>query len=118
MIFVTGATGNVGRELIRALVGTGQVVRALIRRDSDRSTLPPGTEGVVGDLDRPETLSEALVGVRGVHLLSGYRNMPGLLAEARSAGVEHVVLQSSSAAPDGYVGNAVALSHPLRAGGA
>jgi len=113
MILVTGATGNVGGELIRALVGAGEEVRALIRRDTDRTRLPAVVEGFVGDLDRPQTLRAALDGVRGVHLLSGYQDMPEILAEIRRAEVEHVVLQSSSAAPDGDMSNAVARYHIL-----
>jgi uncharacterized protein YbjT (DUF2867 family) len=88
-------------------------VRALIRRDADRSGLPEGVEGVVGDLDREETLTPALAGVRGVHLLSGYSGLEGLLAEARRAGVERVVMQSSSAVPGGDMTNAVARYHIL-----
>jgi uncharacterized protein YbjT (DUF2867 family) len=113
MILVTGATGNVGGELVRALVGAGEEVRALIRQDSDRSRLPSGADAVVGDLNRPDTLALALAGVRGVHLLSGYQGMPELLAEARRAGVEHIVLQSSSAVPGGDMNNAVARYHIL-----
>jgi uncharacterized protein YbjT (DUF2867 family) len=111
MILVTGATGNVGGELVRALAGSGEGVRALIRRDADRARLPAGVEGLVGDLDRPETVTAALAGARGLHLLSGYADMPGLLAEARRAGVERVVLQSSSAVPGGDMTNAVARYH-------
>ncbi len=48
MILVTGATGNVGGELVRALVGAGEQVRALIRRDANRAALPVGVEGFVG----------------------------------------------------------------------
>lgn len=113
MILVTGATGNVGGELVRALSDAGEEARALIRRDSDRSRLPDGVEGVVGDLDDPESLSAALAGVRAVHLLSGYTDMPGILAEFRGAGVERVVLQSSGAAPGGDTSNAIARYHIL-----
>jgi uncharacterized protein YbjT (DUF2867 family) len=113
MILVTGATGNIGGELVRALAGAGEEARGLIRRDDDRSRLPAGVEGVVGDLNRPETLSAALAGVRGVHLLSGYQDMPGLMAEIRRAGVDHVVLQSSSSVPGGDMDNAVARYHIL-----
>jgi uncharacterized protein YbjT (DUF2867 family) len=113
MILVTGATGNIGGELVRVLSDAGEEVRALIRRDADRSVLPPGVEGFIADLNRPETLSDALYGVRGVHLLSGYQDMAGLLAEMKRAGVQHVVLQSSSAVPGGDMTNAVARYHIL-----
>jgi uncharacterized protein YbjT (DUF2867 family) len=113
MILVTGATGNVGGELVRALAGAGEEVRALIRQDSDRSRLSAGADAVVGDLNRPDTLATALAGVRGVHLLAGYQGMLEFLTEARRAGVEHVVLQSSSAVPGGDMSNAVARYHIL-----
>jgi uncharacterized protein YbjT (DUF2867 family) len=110
MILVTGATGNVGGELTRALARAGERVRALIRQETD---LPAGVEGFVGDLNRPETLDDAFVGVRGIHLLAGYQDMPGFLARARSAGVERVVMQSSSSVPSGDMSNAVARYHIL-----
>ena len=113
MIFVTGATGNVGGELVRILAGAGEEVRALVRSDAALATLPAGAEGFIGDLNRPETLIPALGGVRAAHLLSGYADMPGLLAEMRRAGVERVSLQSSSAVPGGDMSNAVARYHIL-----
>lgn len=113
MILVTGATGNAGGAVVHALVSAGEDVRALIRPGGDQSALPAGAEGVAGDLNRPETLSAALAGVRTVFLLSGYQDMPGVLAEIRRAGVERVVLLSSSAAPGGDMSNAVARYHIL-----
>jgi uncharacterized protein YbjT (DUF2867 family) len=111
MILVTGATGNVGSELVRALAERGERVRALIRRAD--AELPDGVEGVVGDLDRPESLAPAFDGVRAVHLLSGYRDLPESLAAMRRAGVERVTLQSSSSVPSGDMSNAVARYHIL-----
>ncbi|MEV0173626.1 NAD(P)H-binding protein [Streptomyces sp. NPDC050803] len=93
MILVTGATGQVGGEVVQALVRAGQPARALVRKPAE---LP--VEQVVGDLNDPDSLGPALDGVRGVFLLPGYRDMPGLLAGARRAGVERVVLVSSLAA--------------------
>jgi uncharacterized protein YbjT (DUF2867 family) len=113
MILVTGATGNIGSELVRVLLEAGEEVRALIRRESDRSRLSGNAQAVVGDLNRPDSLTAALSGVRGVHLLSGYNDIAGFLAESRRAGVEHVVLQSSSAVPGGDMSNAVARYHIL-----
>lgn len=85
MILVTGATGNVGGELVRSLASSGEEVRALSRGVA-RAVLPQGVNGVVGDLDRPETLRGALDGVRAAFLLPGYRDMPRVLAEIRRAG--------------------------------
>ena len=95
MILVAGATGNVGAELVRALAGAGDPVRAL-SRNPGRAAAAAGVEAVGGDLNRPETLRDALAGVRGVYLLSGYQDMPGLLAEVARAGAERIVLQSGS----------------------
>ncbi|MEU2062814.1 NAD(P)H-binding protein [Streptomyces sp. NPDC013455] len=92
MILVTGATGNVGGEVVQALARAGEPVRALVRRPAG---LP--AEQAVGDLDHPDSLGPALDGVRAVFLLPGYRDMPGLLARMRQAGVERVVLLSSLA---------------------
>ncbi|MGH9227893.1 MAG: NAD(P)H-binding protein [Acidimicrobiales bacterium] len=111
MILVTGATGNAGGAVVRGLLGAGERVRGLVRREADRSRLPAGVEAVTGDLDEPGTLRAPLRDVRAVFLLSGYRDLPGVLAEMRRAGVERVVLLSSSAAPDGDLSNAIARYH-------
>ncbi|MEV4002788.1 NAD(P)H-binding protein [Actinomadura sp. NPDC049753] len=92
MILVTGATGNVGGEVVQALVRAGQPVRALVREPAGLAV-----EQAVGDLNDPGSLAPALDGVRGVFLLPGYRDMAGLLTSMRRAGVERVVLLSSLA---------------------
>jgi uncharacterized protein YbjT (DUF2867 family) len=61
MILVTGASGNVGTALLRHLRAIGAPVRAGSRR--------PAADGVLLDLDRPETLGPALDGVDTVFLL-------------------------------------------------
>ncbi|HEY9409859.1 MAG TPA: NAD(P)H-binding protein [Jiangellaceae bacterium] len=106
MMVVTGATGNVGAELVRALAGEGASVRALVR-DPDHVVLPSGVQPVTGDLNRPETMTEALAGARGVFLLPGYADMPGLLDQVRAAGAERVVLLSGGSAGSGDLTNAV-----------
>jgi uncharacterized protein YbjT (DUF2867 family) len=106
MFLVTGATGNVGAEVVRALTAADQEVRALARSDRPAG-LPQAVEAVAGDLNRPESLAAALAGVQGVFLLPGYEDMDGVLAEVRRAGVERVVLLSGSSAGSGDTGNAV-----------
>jgi uncharacterized protein YbjT (DUF2867 family) len=106
MILVTGATGNVGGALVRQLAGANQRARALVRSQAENA-LPAGVETVIGDLNRPESLYAALIGVRSVFLLGGYRDMPGALAEIRRAGVERVVLLSSRSVVGGNPSNAI-----------
>jgi uncharacterized protein YbjT (DUF2867 family) len=92
MILVTGATGNVGGEVLQALLRAGHPARALVREPAE---LP--VDRVVADLNDPGSLGAALDGVRGVFLLPGYGDMAGLLTRFREAGVERVVLLSSLA---------------------
>lgn len=112
MFFVTGATGNAGREVVQALARDGYPVRALVRAGREQG-LPAGVEPVVGDLNDPRSFANALGGLRGIFLLSGYDGLAELLAEIRRAGVERIVLLSSSAAPSGDLNNAVARYHIL-----
>jgi len=112
VILVTGATGNAGGAAVRALVNAGEDVRALVR-DPDAAPLPAGVDPVAGDLNRPDTLAPHLKGVSAAFLLSGYEGLEETLANMRRAGVERVVLLSSSAAPTGDETNAVARYHIL-----
>jgi uncharacterized protein YbjT (DUF2867 family) len=121
MILVTGATGNVGREVVRALAEAGAPVRALAGRGAVRALAEAGApvralartvgssdvEWAGGDLNDPASLRPALTGVRSVFLLPGYRDMSGLLAETARAGADHVVLLSSQAAVATDTGNVI-----------
>lgn len=112
MILVAGATGNAGGAVVRALVNSGERVRAVVR-DADRAPLPAGAEAAAGDLNEPATLVPHFEGVTAAFLLSGYRGLEETLANMRRAGVGRVVLLSSSAAPTGDRTNAVARYHIL-----
>jgi uncharacterized protein YbjT (DUF2867 family) len=106
-ILITGATGNAGGAVTQSLAEQGIPGRALVRTATD---LPTGIEPVYGDLNRPETFAEALPGVTGIFLLSGYEGLDELLANAVRAGVRKVVVLSSSSL-DGELTNAVAAYH-------
>src|SRR5580704_1260106 len=111
MILVTGATGNVGGELVRALAGGGQPVRALTRpaapRDDKPRDFPPGVQQVAGDLNKPESMRAALSGATAMFLYPGYQDMAATLAAAGEGGVRRVVMLSGSSAASGDKSNAV-----------
>src|SRR5689334_17577684 len=67
-ILVTGATGNVGRQVVAQLLATDAQVRALTR-NPDAAGLPPEVEVVRGDLTVPATLDRCLDGVDAVFLV-------------------------------------------------
>ena len=53
-VFVTGATGFVGQEVIKTLEQDNLQVRILLREKS-QSDEYPNTETVIGDTTRPDT---------------------------------------------------------------
>ncbi|MEW6733161.1 MAG: NAD(P)H-binding protein [Acidobacteriota bacterium] len=106
MILVTGATGNVGSELVKQLLDASQPVRVLVR-SQQQEVLPVGAEIFNGDLNEPQTLTIGLKGVRAVFLLGGYHDMSGLLSVIEQAGVEHVVLLTSRSVVQGNPSNAI-----------
>ncbi|MCX0273101.1 NAD(P)H-binding protein [Nocardia zapadnayensis] len=94
-ILVTGATGNIGRELLRQLAERGDLHIRAVTRDPSGATLPGAVEAVRADLRRPDSLWSALAGVTALFLVSQVGDDAAILSAARGAGVEHVVLVSS-----------------------
>lgn len=99
MIVVTGATGNVGRPLVQALVTAGEPVTAVSRR---AAPVPDGARHQQADLAEPDALRPVLDGADALYLLvsgAGEHVDPrGILDAAKTGGVRRVVLQSSQAA--------------------
>lgn len=94
-ILVTGATGNIGRHIVRDLLATGRKVRAMTRNPGTCG-LPAGVDVVPGDLTVPSSLPPALDGVESVYLspvLQAVENFTGLAARA---GVRRIVLLTGS----------------------
>ncbi|CAM5289244.1 NAD(P)H-binding protein OS=Streptomyces tendae OX=1932 GN=GUR47_11475 PE=4 SV=1 [Streptomyces tendae] len=98
MIVVTGATGNIGRPLTRALAEAGEQVTAMSRHPA---AVPDGVRHAVADLAEPAALRPVLAGVKSMFLLlSGDLHATGadpadLIGEAARAGVRRVVLLST-----------------------
>ncbi|GAA2318585.1 NAD(P)H-binding protein [Streptomyces hawaiiensis] len=95
MILVTGATGNIGSALLLELQLAGAAPVRGLTRDVRRASFPEGIAAVEGDLAQAESLKAALDGARSLFLLSGMGAEAEVLAAARQAGVERVVLVSS-----------------------
>jgi uncharacterized protein YbjT (DUF2867 family) len=98
MILVTGATGNVGRELARELDAVEAPFRVLVRDPARAAALPVRAERVVADLDDPATLAPAFTGVDRLFLLTpgiGVDHTGHAVAAAQAAGVGHIVHLSS-----------------------
>jgi uncharacterized protein YbjT (DUF2867 family) len=98
MYVVTGATGNVGRTLVRVLAGAGAPVTAVSRRGVS-GEVPDGVRSVAADLAEPASLAPALTGARALFLHDGgaAHLLPAaeIVAAARDAGVRRIVLLSS-----------------------
>lgn len=98
-ILVTGATGNVGRQVVAGLVRAGRTVRAMTR-EPRTGRLPDSVEVVQGDFERPESWRAALDGVQSVYLfpLVSAATDHGFVDEAVKAGVTRFVVHSAAAA--------------------
>lgn len=97
-ILVTGATGNVGRQVIQQLTRRGAKVRALVRNPA-AVDLPDGVDVVQGDLLDVDALRSAFQGVSTLFLLNAvvadeFTQALIALNVAREAGVERVVYLS------------------------
>ncbi|MGH9702832.1 MAG: SDR family oxidoreductase [Candidatus Acidiferrales bacterium] len=70
MILITGATGNVGVELIKKLSALGEPVRAFVHQKTHaRAIVLPEVELYEGDFSKPETFAAALEGIDRLFLL-------------------------------------------------
>lgn len=97
-ILVTGATGQVGREVVNQLVRRGAHVRAFVR-DPAKAELPAGVDVAKGDLLDVDALRSAFQGVSTLFLLNAvtpdeYTQAIVTLNVAREAGIERIVYLS------------------------
>ncbi|MGW3723920.1 NAD(P)H-binding protein [Streptomyces sp. NPDC000851] len=99
MIVVTGATGNVGRSLVRTLVAAGEPVTATSRRIAD-ADLPQAVLRRPADLVDAESLRPVLDGADALFLQNGgpsahLLSPRDLVDVAKAGGVRRIVLLSS-----------------------
>ena len=116
MFLVTGATGDLGRRLVRLLREREMSVRSLVRLNSRYAELDNrGAEIVIGDLRRERDIQKACQGVQYVISAHGSSEASGgdaetidyqanveLIDQAKAAGVEHFVFISVLGVDRGY----------------
>lgn len=106
-ILLTGATGNVGSEIAKALADRRVPFRAMVRNPDEKPAQElaalPGAQLVVGDFNQSDTLRAALAGMERAFLLTNSTEQAeaqqlSFVEQARQAGVRHLVKQSQWAA--------------------
>ncbi len=101
MILITGASGNVGREVVKQALAVGLKIRATFQSPAVAAKAPAGLEGVIMDYAKPDTIRPALHGVEKIFLVGPpLRDLPtfeaNFIKEVRAAGRrQHVVKLSA-----------------------
>ncbi|MBI5251973.1 MAG: SDR family oxidoreductase [Desulfomonile tiedjei] len=99
-ILVTGATGNLGSAVVKALAGRGASLRAA-STDPTKLRLPEGVERVKLVYQDPSTYEAALGGVEGLFLVAppldpdAPAKLRPVIAQAKALGVGHIVFNSA-----------------------
>ncbi len=71
-VLVTGASGFIGRRVLRTLVADGHDVHAFVRTTSNTQGFPEGVEVHTGDLLDPESMEAAVKDMEAVIHLAAY----------------------------------------------
>jgi uncharacterized protein YbjT (DUF2867 family) len=109
MYLVTGASGNVGSNVVSQLLDSGQKVRVFTRDPSKVARWGDRVQVAVGEFGKPETFARAIAGVDGVFLMNGGPDREPfrqLIASAKAQGDPRIVFLSTilADAPESQIG--------------
>lgn len=109
MYLITGATGNVGSQVVRQLLAKGRKVRVFTRDAAKVAHWGDQVEVAIGDMTSPETFAKAVAGVEGVFIMNGPLDgalFRQLIAAAKAQGSPRLVFLSTIFAgfPDSAIG--------------
>jgi uncharacterized protein YbjT (DUF2867 family) len=109
MFLVTGATGNVGSQVVEQLLAEGRHVRVFTRDAAKAANLTGRVELALGDFTQPETFAQAVHRVEAIFMMNGALDgalFRQLMAIAKANGAPRVVFLSTlfAAEPDLRIG--------------
>src|SRR6267143_5355459 len=105
MILITGASGTVGKAVLNEVVRTGAKHKAMYRSLDEAAKAPTGTQTVLADFGKKETLAAALRDVDSVYLVCSpipelVQLESNMIEACVAARVTHIVLNSALGAGD------------------
>ena len=103
-VLLTGATGLLGFEVLKALVSGGHEVRCLVRAESPNAPRLDGEGAEVfrGDAGDGEALGRALRGADALVHVAGIEYAPSVVGASRRAGLQRLVVVGSTSAHSAY----------------
>jgi uncharacterized protein YbjT (DUF2867 family) len=105
MILVTGASGTVGKAVLNEVARSGAQHKAMYRSAAEAAKAPTGTQTVLADFSKKETLAAALRDADSVYLVCSpipdlVQLESNMIEACLAARVKHIVLNSALGAAD------------------
>src|SRR5947209_4760062 len=109
MYLVTGATGNVGSNVVAQLLDGGEKVRVFTRDPGKVAHWGDRVQVAIGDFGKPDTFARAIAGVEGAFLMNGGPDgepFRQLIAAAKAQGNPRILFLSTilASSPEFQIG--------------